>query len=116
MLNKIALSLLICLSSQPAFSSDLQYRNTTCNVRYNNKGIIAGDVKCNAWFNSSQKLQRVRYFYPQTKKWYDWDVSQAEITSDPRWKECIRYTHPQEGNQWQICTVPSPSQLKIKSF
>ena len=116
MLKKLILSSALILSTQPAFSSNLQYRNTTCNVRYNNLGIIAGDVKCRAWFNSKQNLHRVIYFYPKTNRWYDWNILQAEVKSDRRWKECVRYTHPIEGNQWQICTVPSPDQLNIKKY
>ncbi len=110
---KLILSFFIIASSQPAFSSTSYYRNTTCNVRYNNMGIIAGNVKCSAWFSKDKKLQRVRYFYPSNKTWYDWSTTRPEVSKDRRWDECIRYTHPQQGNQWQVCTVPSPAELKI---
>lgn len=88
-------------------------RNTTCNIRYNNYGIVAGDVPCKAWFSPSGKLYRVKFLYPKTRSWYDWSVAQNRVESDKRWAECVRYTQP-EGNQWQVCTVPSPQQLNVQ--
>jgi hypothetical protein len=96
-------------------ASDLQYRKTVCNARYNNLGIVSENVNCDAWFDSNQRLNRVKWYYPKTKKWYDFGIGSPAITMDPRWKECIRYTFS-EGNQWQICTAPDPNQLKIKSY
>lgn len=95
-------------------ASDLQYRKTLCNARYNNRGIVAENINCTAWFDSNQRLNRVRWYYPKTKGWYDFSVTNSAVTMD-RWNECVRYTFP-EGNQWQICTVPSPNQLNIKSY
>lgn len=100
------------LSSLPVVASSLQQRETTCNARYNNLGIISPNVKCSAWF-SAGRLYRVKWFYPKTNKWYDFSVNNKKVSYDPRWKECVRYTF-EEGNQWQLCTVPSPDQLKIK--
>jgi hypothetical protein len=105
---------LILLLISPVRASELQYRKTTCNARYNNLGIVAPNIKCSAWFNSQQNLIRVRWFYPQTNSYYDFDVRSKSVFMDPKWKECIRYQFP-EGNQWQICTVPSPTQLNIKA-
>lgn len=110
---KAVLFSLIVLVSSPAIANQLQKRETTCNARYNNLGIVSQDVNCTAWFDSSRRLYRVRWFYPQTKKHYDFSVMNRVVSQDPRWKECVRYTFG-DGNQWQLCTVPSPDQLNIK--
>jgi len=95
-----------------AVFSNTVIKETTCNVRYNSPNIVAEGVKCKALFDKKATLSGVNFFYTKTGKWYDWSVSQSRVEKDSRWAECIRYTTP-EGNQWQICTVPSPQQLNI---
>lgn len=96
------------LPCQPAYSKQFE---TTCNLRYNNLGIIHGDVPCRATFRG-RKLQSLYFVFPSNRLRYNWSVGQPGITADPRWDECIRHTG-QSGNQWQACTVPSPSQLGL---
>ena len=105
------ISLLIAAALLPATPAVAQTRTTTCNVRYNNQGIIAADVPCDATF-SAGRLTRVRYRYTNGR-WYDWSTLSPSVTPDSRWPECVRYTH-HTGNQWQVCTVPSPDQLGIR--
>lgn len=102
------------LGTQGAYASPETWRReTTCNVRYNSAEVLVGGVKCEAWFDSVPSLTRVKFYYPSTKTWYDWSVASSQIAKDSRWNECIRYT-TKEGNQWQICTVPSPKELGLK--
>ena len=82
---------------------------TSCNLRYNNMGIIHGNIPCQATFNQ-RRLNSVSFSL--LNKSYKWNIQQPNITQDPRWNECIRHTAT-NGNQWQVCTVPSPSQLGI---
>jgi hypothetical protein len=85
--------------------------NTTCNLRYNNRGIIYGDVPCQVQF-VNRKLNSVSFVYPRNNTKYSWKVDHTTITFDPRWNECVRHTD-KDGNQWQVCTVPSPNQLGL---
>lgn len=105
-----SLIVLMVLAPVGAYASD-QYRKTVCNIRYNSSEILVADVKCEAWFGQSS-LARVKFYYPTTKTWYDWSTSQPQVTKDTRWRECVRLT-TKEGNQWQVCTVPSPEELGI---
>lgn len=108
----VSIATLSIFGSSAMATPELQYRKTTCNLRYNNLGIIANAVSCRAWFDYAGTLNRSVFHY--NGKQYDWPVG-TMVTKDPRWPECIRYTFP-NGNQWQLCTVPSPSQLNIKVF
>jgi hypothetical protein len=83
---------------------------TTCNLRFNNRGIIYGNIPCQAQFKN-RKLNHVTFAYPKNKTIYRWTVGQPGITADRRWDECIRHTAA-DGNQWQVCTVPFFDQLK----
>lgn len=89
-----------------------QQVGTTCNLRYNNQGIIHGHIPCSATF-SGGRLQRLAFSLPANNTQYTWTAGQPGITPDPRWPECIRHTGT-TGNQWQACTVPSPAQLGIR--
>ena len=89
-----------------------QQVSTTCNLRYNNQGIIHGAIPCAATFGGG-RLQRVAFALPATSAQYAWTIGQPGIAPDPRWPECIRHTGA-TGNQWQACTVPSPNQLGIR--
>ncbi len=104
------LHLLAALLLLPALISPAaaQTARTSCNIRFNNRGIVAGDVDCTATFRAG-RLERVKFLF-SNGKWYDWSTFASQVTPDPRWPECVRYTQ-QDGNQWQACTVPSPSQL-----
>lgn len=82
---------------------------TVCNLRYNNLGIIHGNVACSATFFNS-RLHSVSFVYPTTQKRYSWQVGEGSVTADPRWGECVRHTGV-EGNQWQVCTIPNFQQL-----
>lgn len=84
---------------------------TVCNLRYNNRGIIYADIPCKAEF-INQRLRSVSLVFPSNKIRYNWTVGQPEVTADPRWYECMRHT-ASSGNQWQICTVPSPTELGL---
>jgi hypothetical protein len=92
-------------------AAEAQTRDTTCNLRYNNMGIIHGNIPCRATF-SQGRLQRLRFTIPGARS-YDWTVGQGPITADPRWPECVRHTNPTSGNQWQGCSVPSPAELGV---
>ena len=92
--------------------SSAQQVSTTCNLRYNNLGIIHGNIPCSATF-SGGRLQRVSFTLPSNNAHYRWTVGQPGISPDPRWPECVRHTGA-TGNQWQACTVPSPDQLGIR--
>jgi hypothetical protein len=93
------------LSSFPAYSQQ-KYYPTTCNVYYNNLGRVFEGVQCQSWF-SNQRLVRVKVYLPHVGRWYDWSTKYSNVTPDPRWKECIRYTRL-EGNQYQVCTQLAP--------
>lgn len=101
----------LLLLPTPAFSQSLKYRNTTCNVYYNNWGKVYSSLPCKSWF-SNGKLQRVSVYLPNAQKTYDWSTRNSNVTPDPRWVECIRHTG-KEGNQYQVCTVKSPQQLGV---
>lgn len=109
------LALLSFCSGAATASPERKLRETKCNLRYNNQGIVAGSVPCKAWFGPAGTLERARFYYPKTQSWYDWDVKAKSVDPDKRWAECIRFTFP-EGNQWQACTVPSPYQLNIRNY
>lgn len=83
--------------------SQIQSKVTTCNLRYNNVGIIAGGIKCEASVNGSGSLRGIKFLHTNSK-WYAWFTNMSAVENDRRWSECLRYTFP-EGNQWQICTV-----------
>lgn len=112
MMNKLLISTLILLSTLPVHASDIKYRKTKCNVYYNNMGKVFDGTSCEAWFNSNKNLVRVNVYLPHVKKWFDWGVDHSVVTTDPRWKECLRFTG-KEGNQYQVCTQQSPEQLSI---
>lgn len=112
MMNKLLISTLILLSTLPVHSSDIKYRKTKCNVYYNNMGKVFDGTSCEAWFNSNKNLVRVNVYLPHVKKWFDWGVDYSNVSSDIRWKECLRHTG-KEGNQYQVCTQQSPEQLGI---
>ena len=103
----------VSLTSLPAFAYQMQYRETKCNVYYNNWGQVFTAVPCKAWFDNTSTLSRVKVYLPNTKQWYDWGTGYSNVTKDPRWAECIRHTG-KGGNQYQVCTQQSPSELKIK--
>lgn len=84
---------------------------TVCNLRYNNYGVIHSDVPCRAQF-VNRRLRSVSLVFPSNKVRYNWIVGQPDVTADPRWDECMRHTNT-NGNQWQVCTVPSPSELGL---
>lgn len=91
--------------------ADAKSLNTQCNLRYNNRGIVYANVPCKAKFHN-RRLNAVSLVFPSNKYKYNWTVGVGAITADPRWPECVRHT-AKEGNQWQICTVPSPDQLGL---
>ena len=93
-----------------AFASEKSFA-TTCNLRYNNRGIIYNAVPCRATF-SGKKVRSIALVFPSNGQKYDWRVGAGSITADPRWAECIRHTSA-IGNQWQICTVPSPPEFGL---
>jgi hypothetical protein len=99
--------------SVPVSAYEMQYRETQCNVYYNNWGKVYAGVPCKAWFANTSTLSRVKVYLPNTKLWYDWGTGYKSVTKDPKWPECIRHTGKQ-GNQYQVCTQKSPSQLNIK--
>ena len=103
--------LLLIVALLAPLAAEAQTVRTTCNLRYNNRGIIYGELPCQATFNRG-RLYRLRYSLPRTGS-YDWTIGIGPITSDPRWPECIRHTDPTSGNQWQGCTVPSPTELGV---
>ena len=109
-MKKLLLATSILLFTSPAYSQPV-YRPTTCNVYYNNRGRVFEGVQCKAWF-SNQRLVRVNVYLPHAKKWYDWSTKFSNVTPDPRWNECLRYTTT-EGNQYQVCTQKSAEELKI---
>lgn len=76
---------------------------TSCNVYYNSATPVYTNVPCQAQFHN-RKLSRVNVWLPNARRYYDWKVGQPQVTADPRWNECLRYTR-KEGNQYQICTV-----------
>lgn len=86
-------------------------RQTSCNVYYNSPNVLYSGVPCHSWFKNG-RLQRVKVYLPNGKKWYDWSTIYSNITPDPRWKECIRFTM-RSGNQYQVCTVKNPTQFDI---
>lgn len=97
--------------STPVQSQGLKYRNTTCNVYYNNWGKVYSSLPCKSWFSGS-RLQRVNIYLPNARRTYNWSTSQSNVSQDPRWAECIRHTGSQ-GNQYQVCTEKSPQQLGV---
>ena len=99
------------LLSTPAVAQ-LIYRPTTCNVYYNNRGRVFEGVQCKAWF-SNQRLVRVNVHLPHANRWYDWSTRYSNVTPDPRWKECLRYTYEPSGHQYQVCTQKNPQQLGV---
>lgn len=106
------LFLALILFASPAFSYEMTYRETTCNVYYNNMGKVFEGVSCKTWFTYDKSLSRVKVYLPHVKSWYDWGTGYSNVTKDPRWKECIRHTG-KAGNQYQVCTQKSPEQLGI---
>lgn len=102
----LPLALVFCSANANAKSF-----NTQCNLRYNNHGIVYGNVPCKATFHN-HKLHAVSLVFPSNGYRYNWAVGSGAITADPRWAECVRHT-ARNGNQWQICTVPSPDQLGL---
>lgn len=112
-MNKLLIASIIALISGPVYSYEMQYRNTKCNVYYNNWGKVYTGVPCKAWFDNTSTLSRVKVYLPNTKQWYDWGTGYKNVTKDERWAECIRHTG-KEGNQYQVCTQQSPNQLNIK--
>lgn len=110
MLTTIALSLAVLAVSPPAHSRELAI-GTTCNLRYNNRGIIHGGVPCRAGFTRG-RISSVTFVFPTNQVRYSWRVGQPGVTADPRWAECLRHTSA-AGNQWQACTIPSPQELGL---
>jgi hypothetical protein len=104
---------LAIFASIPVYATEANYRDTKCNVYYNNRGKIFDGTPCRAWFDYSKSLYSVKVYLPHVNKWYSWGTGYPNVTKDPRWKECIRHTGT-EGNQYQVCTQMSPEQLGIK--
>ena len=77
---------------------------TRCNVYYNSATPLHRSVSCQATFTGG-RLSRVNFYLPNAGRYYDWSTTQRDITPDPRWRECLRYTYPESGNQYQICVA-----------
>lgn len=92
-----------------AWSNQLQWRTTTCQVEQD--GQVIATSKCQAAFAYDTAVRAIKYWDAPTNRWTYDEVGQAGVRFG-NVPECLvtRYT---DGTEQATCTVPSVTDLGI---